>query len=66
MTEADKFERMALWAERKADEAAESPKPWALRNLRFYQNYASKWWGEHYKAKRERLAPKSDCGTLDS
>jgi len=44
---------MALWAERKADEAAVSNEPWALGNLRTYQNYASKWWSEHYKAARE-------------
>ena len=41
---------MALWAERKADEAAASDKPWATRNLRLYQNKASEFWSEHYKA----------------
>ena len=50
MTESEKKRRMALWAERKADEAAASEAPWALRNLRLYQNYASKFWGEHYAA----------------
>jgi len=44
--------RKALWAERKADEAAESDKPWALRNLRLYQNHASRFWGEHFAAVR--------------
>lgn len=47
---------MALWAERKADEASTSDAPWALRNLRLYQNLASKWWGEHYAALRRETA----------
>lgn len=46
------WEAMALWAERKADEAAASDKPWALRNLRLYQNKASEYWAEHYKEVR--------------
>lgn len=44
--------RKALWAERKADEAAASDKPWALRNLRLYQNMASKFWSECFTAER--------------
>ena len=48
--------RKAEWAERKADEAAASDKPWALRNLRLYQNLASKFWGEYYKLEREAVA----------
>lgn len=42
---------MAEWAERKANEAAASDKPWALANLRMYQNKMSEWLGEHYRAK---------------
>lgn len=42
-TEAERFTRMAAWAERKADEAAASDAPWALANLRLYQNLMSKW-----------------------
>lgn len=44
---------MAEWAERKANEAAASDKPWAMANLRTYQNKMSEWLGEHYRAKRE-------------
>jgi hypothetical protein len=44
------WRRMALWAERKGDEAAASTEPWALGNLRTYQNFASLWWKEHYRA----------------
>lgn len=47
---AELWRGMALWAERKADEAAASDAPWAMGNLRTYQNCASKWWGEHYRA----------------
>lgn len=43
----------ALWAERKADEAARSSAPWWLENLRTYQNMASKFWQEHYAAMKE-------------
>lgn len=46
------LERRALVAERKADEWSCSDKPWALRNLRIYQNLASKFWGEYYAALR--------------
>ena len=53
MTEAEKSKRMAEWAERKADEAAASDAPWWLGNLRLYQNMASKFWAQHYKAVRE-------------
>lgn len=48
MTKAELARRKALWAERKADEAAASNEPWALGNLRVYQNMASKFWAEHY------------------
>lgn len=53
MTKAELSKRKALWAERKADEAAASNAPWALGNLRLYQNMASKFWGEHYALTRE-------------
>lgn len=53
MTASELKRRMALWAERKADEAAASDAPWALGNLRYYQNMASKLWGEHFKLERE-------------
>lgn len=53
MTKAELAYRKALWAEKKADAAAESDKPWALRNLRLYQNLASKFWGEHYAERRK-------------
>jgi hypothetical protein len=55
MTEAAKFERMALWAEAKADEAAASDVPWALRNLRLYQNKASEFWDKHFEAVRKGI-----------
>ena len=58
MNSAELAKRKALWAERKADEAAESDAPWALRNLRLYQNYASRYWGEHYAELRKLAA---DC-----
>ena len=45
--------RMAQWAERKADEAASSDAPWSLGNLRLYQNKASEFWGEYYRAMRK-------------
>lgn len=48
--DAKTWKAMAEWAERKADEAAASDAPWWLGNLRTYQNCASKWWAEHYKA----------------
>lgn len=47
---------MAQWAERKADEAAASDAPWALANLRLYQNLMSQWLGEHYRAKHAEEA----------
>jgi len=46
------LKRKAEWAERKCNEASASTAPWALRNLRLYQNFASKFWGEYYGAKR--------------
>jgi hypothetical protein len=53
MNAAELARRKALWAERKAEENASSDVPWALSNLRMYQNMASKFWGEHYAAVRE-------------
>jgi hypothetical protein len=50
MTNSERTERKALWAERKADEASASDAPWAMGNLRLYQNLASKYWGEHFAA----------------
>jgi hypothetical protein len=44
------YKRMALYFERKADEAAASDAPWAMGNLRTYQNFASKYWQKHYRA----------------
>jgi hypothetical protein len=41
---------MAEWAEAKANAAAASSEPWARNNLRLYQNKASEFWREHYKA----------------
>lgn len=48
MTRAEICQRKALWAEKKCDEAAASDAPWALRNLRLYQNYASRFWAEYF------------------
>ena len=50
--DADKYRRLAKWAERKADEAAASSEPWWLGNLRVYQNMASKFWSLYYKEMR--------------
>lgn len=52
MSNADKFKAMALVFERKADEAAASDAPWAMGNLRLYQNKASEFWGKHFAALR--------------
>jgi hypothetical protein len=41
---------MAEWAEAKANAASASTEPWAMANLRLYQNKASEFWREHYKA----------------
>jgi hypothetical protein len=41
---------MAEWAERKAEVASASPDPWAMANMRLYQNKASEFWREHYRA----------------
>ena len=46
---------MAEWAERKAEVASASPDPWSMRNMRLYQNLASKWWGEYYARLREEV-----------
>ncbi len=53
MTKSDLKARMAVWAENKADYWSESDKPWALRNMRLYQNYASKYWAEHFTELRK-------------
>jgi hypothetical protein len=50
------LERRALIAESKADEAAASDMPWAIGNLRIYQNLASKFWGEYYSAMKASQA----------
>ena len=52
MTPLELARRKAEWAERKADEAAASDAPWAMGNLRLYQNFASKSWREYYKLER--------------
>lgn len=44
------LKQKARWAERKAEENANSDKPWAMRNLRYYQNCAYKWWGDYFAA----------------
>lgn len=49
MTESEKYFGMAAWAGRKADKAAASDAPWALGNLRTYQNLMSKWLGEAHR-----------------
>lgn len=41
---------MAEWAEAKANTASISSEPWAMANMRLYQNKASEFWREHYKA----------------
>ena len=51
-TRADTLAHLAEWAESKAAYWSESDKPWAMRNMRLYQNYASRYWAEHFKAKR--------------
>lgn len=56
MTKAELARQKALWAERKADEAAASDKPWALGNLRLYQNMASRFWHEHFTELRKETA----------
>lgn len=50
MIEMELTKRKALWAEAKCDEASSSDKPWAMSNLRLYQNLASKFWDEHFQA----------------
>lgn len=37
------------WAEAKCNEAAACPAPWALGNLRFYQNVMVKYLNEYYR-----------------
>ncbi len=53
MLKSELARRKALWAERKAGEAAMSTAPWWLGNLRNYQNMAFRFWGEHYRFARE-------------
>ena len=47
------WEGMAAWAEAKADEAAASDAPWALNNLRLYQNKMSLWLQNAALARKE-------------
>lgn len=56
MRSSEKFRRMADYFERKADEAAASDAPWAMGNLRTYQNYMSKYRGLQYRAERDEGA----------
>lgn len=53
MTRVEFCRRKAEWADKKCAEAAESSAPWALKNLRLYQNYASRFWGAYYAALRD-------------
>lgn len=55
---------MANSAERKANEWAASDEPWALANLRLYQNLMSRWLGEHYRALREEAKSEIKCPTF--
>ena len=55
MSRSELARRKALWAESKANEASESDMPWAIANLRLYQNLASKFWGEYYALARLEL-----------
>lgn len=41
--------RKVQWAERKCAEAAASDEPWALANLRLYQNYLVRFLGEYHR-----------------
>lgn len=52
MTEAQKQYRIAAVFERKANEAAASDAPWALKNLHLYQNLMSKHLGLAYAAEQ--------------
>jgi len=47
-----RLKRKCEWTERKCAEASASDAPWALRNLRYYQNRAYASWGEYYAACR--------------
>jgi hypothetical protein len=47
-----RLKRLCEWAERKCAEASASDAPWALRNLRYYQNRYSAYLGEYYAACR--------------
>ena len=47
--DAKTWKAMAEWAEAKANAAAASSEPWAMANMRLYQNKASEFWAEHYK-----------------
>lgn len=59
MLRSELLRRMALWAERKADDAATSDVPWARNNLRLYQNKASDFWRSHYLALRRETGVQS-------
>ena len=50
MTNVELLKRKAELAERKCDAEAASAEPWSPRNLRIYQNLASKFWAEYYAA----------------
>ena len=56
MSHLDLLRRKAEWAERKCDEAAASSEPWALANLRLYQNYLSRFLTDYYVACRQEGA----------
>jgi hypothetical protein len=57
MPDSELLKRKAEWAERKCDEASASGAPWALANLRVYQYYAFKFWGEYYASQRTNHVP---------
>ena len=59
------YQCMAAWAERKADEAAASGEPRWLGNVRIYQNMASKFWGEHYRALRAEESSPMECSVAN-
>jgi hypothetical protein len=49
----EQLRRIVLRFDKLADEAAASDKPWALRNLRLYQNMGTKAYACYAKARRE-------------
>lgn len=54
------FKRCAAWAENKANAAANSSKPWALGNLRLYQNEMCKWLDRRNLVIRQYLAARAN------